>query len=104
MSLEDTIIAGVIFERAILTGNQVLTSDGADERLQIDHYGRKMIRAAKRGRIRPQDSDEKIAKLMTGGLWVWLFWQIAPELLAWVIAAVRKRIWERQHDAATGNR
>lgn len=98
---EDTIIRGVIFERAALVGTGILDASGADERLQIDHYGRKMIRAAKRGRIRPQDSDEKIAKLMTGGLWVWLFWQIAPELLAWVIAAVRKRIWETQQDAAS---
>jgi len=95
MSLEDTIIAGVIFERAVLTGNQVLMADGQDQRLHINHYGRKMLRFAERGRIRPSDSNEDIAAALTSGVWVWLFWQIAPDLLMWIVAAIRKRIWEQ---------
>jgi hypothetical protein len=96
MSLENAIIAGVIFERATLTKGHTLAADGMDERLHINHYGRKMIRLAERGRLRATDSDEEIAAALTSGVWVWLFWQIAPDLLMWIIAAIRKRIWETQ--------
>jgi hypothetical protein len=93
MSLEDTIIASVIFERAGLVGTSVLDSSGMDERLKINHYGRKMVRFADSKRIRPTDTDEDIAAALSSGVWVWLFWQIAPELLMWIVAAMRKRIW-----------
>jgi hypothetical protein len=96
MSLEDTIIAGVIFERAALCGRHVLSPDGMDERLRINHYGRKMLRMADRKRIQATDSDEQIAAALTSGVWVWLFWQIAPDLLLWIVQAIRKRIWGPQ--------
>ena len=96
MSLENAIIAGVIFERAIITQGKTLAADGRDERLHIDHFGRKMIRFADRGRIKPTDANEDIATALSSGVLVWLFWQIAPELLMWIVEAIRKRIWQQE--------
>ena len=96
MSLEDTIIAGVTFERAALTQGRTLAADGRDERLHINHFGRKMIRLAERGRIRASDSNEDIAAALSSGVLVWLFWQIAPDLLMWIVEAIRKRIWQHE--------
>ena len=95
MSLENAIIAGVIFERATITRGATLAADGRDERLHINHYGRKMIRFAERGRIKPTDSNEDIAAALSSGILVWLFWQIAPDLLMWIVEAIRKRIWQQ---------
>jgi hypothetical protein len=67
-----------------------------DERLRINHYGRKMLRLADRKRIQATDSDEEIAAALTSGVWVWLFWQISPDLLLWIVQAIRKRIWGPQ--------
>jgi hypothetical protein len=103
MSLEDTIIAGVIFERAALCGTGVLDASGMDERVKINHYGRKMLRFADAKRIKKTDSDEDIAAALTAGIWVWLFWQIAPDLLIWIITAIRRRIWDTQQ-GSTGDR
>jgi hypothetical protein len=99
MSLENAIIAGVIFERATITRGRTLAVDGRDERLHINHYGRKMLRFAERGRIKSTDSNEDIAAALSSGVLVWLFWQIAPDLLMWIVEAIRKRIWqhEQQH-------
>jgi hypothetical protein len=55
-----------------------------------------MLRFAETGRIKPSDSNEDIAAALTNGVWVWLFWQIAPDLLMWIVQAIRKRIWEQQ--------
>lgn len=96
MSLENAIIAGVIFERATITQGKTLAADGRDERLHIDHYGRKMLRFAERGRIKSTDSNEDIAAALSSGLLVWLFWQIAPDLLMWIVEAIRKRIWQQE--------
>lgn len=102
MSLEDSIISGVIFERAIVCGTGVLDASGADERIAIDKYGRKMLRMQKRGKIKSTDTDEQIAVKLTAGFWLAVasifLEQIAPELLAWIIAAIRKRIWTQQQD------
>jgi len=95
MSLQDTIIAGVIFERGAITQGRALAADGRDERLHINHYGRKMLRFAERGRIKQTDSNEDIAAALSSGVLVWLFWQIAPDLLMWIVEAIRKRIWEQ---------
>ena len=100
MSLENAIIAGVIFERATITKGHTLAADGIDERLKINHYGRKMLRLAERGRLRATDSDEDIAAALTSGVWVWLFWQIAPDLLLWIVKAIRHRIWNTQQGLA----
>lgn len=99
MSLDDTIIAGVIFERAALCGTGVLDASGRDERLCINHYGRRMLSFAERGRIKPTDSDEDICAALSSGILIWLFWQIAPELLMWIVAAIRKRIWTQQQES-----
>jgi hypothetical protein len=90
MSTEDTIIRSVIFER-----NRYARSadNGLSEARQINKYGRKMIRMAEAGRISASDSDEKIAAVLSSGVWLWLFWQIAPELLMWIVGAIRRRIW-----------
>ena len=98
MSIDDTIIASVTFERAALTQGKTLAADCRDERLHINHYGRKMLRFAERGRIKPTDSNEDIAAALSSGVLVWLFWQIAPDLLLWIVAAIRKRIWTQQQD------
>jgi hypothetical protein len=96
MSLENAIIAGVIFERGVITQGRTLAADGRDERLHINHFGRKMIRFAERGRIKSTDSNEDIAAALSSGVLVWLFWQIAPNLLLWIVAAIRKRIWQQE--------
>ena len=66
-----------------------------DEPRQINRYGRRMIRFAESGRIHRDQSDEQIASAITPVL-AWLFWQIAPELLMWIVAAIRKRIWQQE--------
>jgi hypothetical protein len=96
MSLENAIIASVTFERATVTQGKTLAADGRDERLHINHYGRKMLRFAERGRIKPTDSNEDIAAALSSGVLAWLFWQIAPELLLWIVAAIRKRVWQQE--------
>ena len=102
MSMDDAIIAGVIFERAAVCGVGVLDASGEDERIKIDKYGRKMLRMQKRGKIKSTDTDEQIAVKLTAGFWLAVasifLEQIAPELLAWIIAAIRKRIWTQQQD------
>ena len=94
MSRDDTIIASVIFERAYVCGSQLLDARGMDERRQISHYGRKMISLNNRGKISPHDTDEQIAASLSAGFVAWLFWKIAPDLLLWIVAAMRKRIWD----------
>ena len=102
MSMDDAIIAGVIFERAAICGVGVLDASGEDERIKIDKYGRKMLRLQKRGKIKSTDTDEQIAVKLTAGFWLAVasifLEQIAPELLAWIISAIRKRIWTQQQD------
>jgi len=99
MSMDDAIIAGVIFERAAICGVGVLDASGEDERIKIDKYGRKMLRLQKRGKIKSTDTDKEIATKLTAGVWIaiasFFVEQIAPELLAWIIAAIRKRIWQQ---------
>ena len=92
MSMEDTIISSLIHERS-----RLIRGWGRDtnENRKIERYGRKMLRFAETGRIRPTDSNEDIAAALTSGVWVWLFWQIAPDLLMWIVQAIRKRIWEQ---------
>jgi hypothetical protein len=104
MSLENAIIAGVIFEREAITQGRALAADGRDERLHINHYGRKMLRFAERGKIKSTDSNEDIAAALSSGVIVWLFWQIAPDLLMWIIAAMRKRIWPSNQESRDSER
>ena len=92
MSREDTIITSLIYERAALCGVWADEIAHGGEGESIDFYGRRMIRWADKKRIKATDSDEKIAKAITPFM-AWLFWQIAPELLAWIVAAIRRRIW-----------
>jgi hypothetical protein len=89
MSIEDSIISSVIFER-----NRVARSagPGSKESRQINKYGRKMIRLAEAGKINSTQSDEEIVRAISPVM-LWLFWQIAPELLLWIVKAIRRRIW-----------
>lgn len=93
MSIEDTIIASVIHERGRMA--QSTGSESLDEPRKINRYGRRMIRFAESGRIHRDQSDEQIAAAITPVL-AWLFWQIAPELLMWIVAAIRRRIWQQE--------
>jgi hypothetical protein len=96
MSIEDTIIASVIYERSRMMQN---IGTNLDEARQINRYGRRMIRKAEAKRIRPTDSDEQIAAAITPVM-SWLFWQIAPDLLLWIVKAIRHRIWNTQQGLA----
>lgn len=93
MSLEDTIIASLIHERNRMTRSN--GADSLDEGRKINKYGRRMIRLAEAGRINRNQSDEQIASAITPVL-AWLFWQIAPELLMWIVAAIRRRLWQQE--------
>lgn len=93
MSIENTIIASVIHERGRIA--KATGSDSLDEARQINKYGRRMIRLAESGRINRNQSDEQIASAITPVL-AWLFWQIAPELLMWIVAAIRRRLWQQE--------
>ncbi len=93
MSIENTIIASVIHERGRIA--KATGADSLDEARQINKYGRRMIRLAESGRINRDQSDEEIASAITPVL-AWLFWQIAPDLLLWIVEAIRKRIWQQE--------
>lgn len=93
MSIENTIIASVIYERNRMTRST--GTDSLDEGRKINKYGRRMIRLAESGRINRDQSDEQIAAAITPVL-AWLFWQIAPELLMWIVAAIRRRLWQQE--------
>ena len=94
MSRDDTIITSLIYEHASFCGKWAQEVADSHEGDSIDFYGRRMLRLADKKRIKSTDSDEKIAKAITP-LMAWLFWQIAPELLLWIVAAIRKRIWQQ---------
>lgn len=69
------------------------TGDNQQTKDDIDRHVRRMLRFEKRGKINATMSDEQICGVLSSGVLMWLFWQIAPQLLMWIIAAVRKRIW-----------
>jgi len=94
MSREDTIITSLIYEHASFCGKWAQEVTDSHEGESIDFYGRRMLKLADKKRIRVTDSDEKIAKAITP-IMAWLFWQIAPDLLLWIVAAIRKRIWQQ---------
>jgi hypothetical protein len=94
MSRDDTIITSLIYEHASFCGKWAQEVADSHEGDSIDFYGRRMLRLADKKRIKSTDSDEKIAKAITP-LMAWLFWQIAPDLLLWIVAAIRKRIWQQ---------
>ena len=89
MSIEDSIISSVIFERNRVTRS---AGSGSNESRQINKYGRKMIRLAEAGKITSSQSDDELVKAISPVM-LWLFWQIAPELLLWIVQAIRRRIW-----------
>ena len=95
MSREDTIIGSLIYEHASLCGKWAQEVADSHEGDMIDFYGRRMLRLESKKRIKATDSDEKIAKAITP-LMAWFFWQIAPDLLLWIVAAIRRRIWNQQ--------
>lgn len=95
MSREDTVITSLLYERASQCGSWAGDLAVSKEGESIDFYGRRMLRLEKKKRIKSTDTDEQIAKAITPVM-AWLFWQIAPELLMWIVAAIRKRIWQQE--------
>jgi hypothetical protein len=94
MSRDDTIITSLIYEHASFCGKWAQEVADSHEGDSIDFYGRRMLKLESKKRIKSTDSDEQIAKAITP-LMAWLFWKIAPELLLWIVAAIRKRIWQQ---------
>jgi hypothetical protein len=95
MSRDDTIMTSLLYERASQCGSWAGDLAVSKEGETIDFYGRRMLRLEKKKRIKSTDTDEEIAKAITP-IMAWLFWQIAPELLLWIVAAIRKRIWQQE--------
>jgi hypothetical protein len=95
MSRDDTIMTSLLYERASQCGSWAGDLAVSKEGETIDFYGRRMLRLEKKKRIKSTDTDEEIARAITP-IMAWLFWQIAPELLMWIVAAIRKRIWQQQ--------
>ena len=95
MSRDDTIMTSLLYERAAMCGSWAGDLAVSKEGESIDFYGRRMLKLEKKKRIKSTDTDEQIAKAITP-IMAWLFWQIAPELLMWIIAAIRKRIWTQE--------
>ena len=95
MSRDDTIMTSLLYERASQCGSWAGDLAVSKEGESIDFYGRRMLRLEKKQRINSTDTDEQIAKAITPVM-AWLFWQIAPELLMWIVAAIRKRIWQQE--------
>ena len=95
MSRDDTIMTSLLYERAAMCGSWAGDLAVSKEGESIDFYGRRMLKLEKKKRIKSTDTDEQIAKAITPVM-AWLFWQIAPELLLWIVAAIRKRIWQQE--------
>ena len=95
MSRDDTIMTSLLYERAAMCGSWAGDLAVSKEGEAIDFYGRRMLKLEKKKRIKSTDTDEQIAKAITP-IMAWLFWQIAPELLMWIVAAIRKRIWQQE--------
>lgn len=93
MSIENTIIASVIHERGRMA--QSSGPESLDEPRQINKYGRRMIRLAEAKKINRDQSNEEIAAAITPVL-AFLFWQIAQDLLLWIVEAIRRRIWQQE--------
>ena len=95
MSRDDTIMTSLLYERAAMCGSWAGDLAVSKEGESIDFYGRRMLKLEKKKRIKSTDTDEQIAKAITP-IMAWLFWQIAPELLMWIVEAIRKRIWQQE--------
>jgi hypothetical protein len=95
MSRDDTIMTSLLYERAAQCGSWAGDLAVSKEGESIDFYGRRMLKLEKKKRIKSTDTDEEIARAITP-IMAWLFWQIAPELLMWIVAAIRKRIWKQE--------
>ena len=95
MSRDDTIMTSLLYERAAMCGSWAGDLANSADGESIEFYGRRMLKLEKKKRIKSTDTDEQIAKAITP-IMAWLFWQIAPELLMWIVAAIRKRIWQQE--------
>ena len=95
MSREDTVITSLLYERASQCGSWAGDLANSADGESIEFYGRRMLKLEKKKRIKPTDTDEQIAKAITP-IMAWLFWQIAPDLLLWIVAAIRRRIWTQE--------
>ena len=95
MSRDDTIMTSLLYERAAMCGSWAGDLANSADGESIEFYGRRMLKLEKKKRIKSTDTDEQIAKAITPVM-AWLFWQIAPDLLLWIVEAIRKRIWQQE--------
>ena len=95
MSRDDTIMTSLLYERAAMCGSWAGDLANSADGESIEFYGRRMLKLEKKKRIKATDTDEQIARAITP-IMAWLFWQIAPELLMWIVEAIRKRIWQQE--------
>jgi hypothetical protein len=95
MSREDTIITSLLYERAAKCGSWAGDVANSADGESIEFYGRRMLRLEKKKRIKSSDTNEQIATAITP-IMAWLFWQIAPDLLMWIVEAIRRRIWQQE--------
>ena len=95
MSRDDTIMTSLLYERAAMCGSWAGDLANSADGESIEFYGRRMLKLEKKKRIKSTDTDEQIAKAITP-IMAWLFWQIAPDLLMWIVEAIRKRIWQQE--------
>ena len=95
MSRDDTIMTSLLYERAAMCGSWAGDLANSADGESIEFYGRRMLKLEKKKRIKSTDTDEQIARAITP-IMAWLFWQIAPDLLLWIVAAIRKRIWQQE--------
>ena len=95
MSRDDTIMTSLLYERAAMCGSWAGDLANSADGESIEFYGRRMLKLEKKKRIKSTDTDEQIAKAITP-IMAWLFWQIAPDLLLWIVEAIRKRIWQQE--------
>ena len=95
MSRDDTIMTSLLYERAAMCGSWAGDLANSADGESIEFYGRRMLKLEKKKRIKSTDTDEQIAKAITP-IMAWLFWQIAPDLLLWIVKAIRKRIWQQE--------
>ena len=95
MSRDDTIMTSLLYERAAMCGSWAGDLANSADGESIEFYGRRMLKLEKKKRIKSTDTDEQIAQAITP-IMAWLFWQIAPDLLLWIVEAIRKRIWQQE--------
>lgn len=95
---DDSILNAILRERMIVRSAEGSTVSEIDEEDQIRHYGRKMLRLRKQGKIHENMSDQQICSmLLPAGLVGWLVsklvWTIGEKLILWMVSRIREKVW-----------